>query len=445
MTSNPKSSATATGGQEIVILLAARVITLATDLVSQSMLAYLLLPEGRGAYAICVLFGVLSGIFFTPGADRGTQYLVMSKQASVSHVIVIAFAICMGGSALATLPAVLLIHSGFPFFDNADTRSLYLALVLIPLTSFAAAAQLQLAGLRRFVHLAFFISLRSGTVALGIIAFVWWLGLGVDGAIIALAIGHVILTSACLWELRRHYDLVVAKPASSQFLQVIVYGLKDHVARIMQMIDFRLGSLLLGVVSGRAEIGYFSTASALISRVQIIPHVVGTISLPRVVADDTGRPQLVAFCVRISWFTVGAVLLVLLLISPSLVSLLFSEAFLPAIPLIWIMSLGVLVHSGAEIFVAYFRGVNRPQTSSWATSLGLSTNVVAFFALFPQLGVAGAAWAMTIGLLVRSTYLWVMFHKISRMPWTSTWLPQRGDAAFLWTSGKLLVARVTNR
>ena len=77
-------------GFEVVPVVATEIalttlLLVAAGLVTQSLLAYALLPAGRGAYAVCTMFWCLFGILFAPGADRGTQYFMMARKLSISH------------------------------------------------------------------------------------------------------------------------------------------------------------------------------------------------------------------------------------------------------------------------------------------------------------------------------------------------------------------------
>ena len=68
-----------TSGQDIAILFAIpRIGLVVPGLLVQGLLAWLL-PEGRGSYAVCLVFGTLLGMLFTPGAQSGAQYLVLAR------------------------------------------------------------------------------------------------------------------------------------------------------------------------------------------------------------------------------------------------------------------------------------------------------------------------------------------------------------------------------
>ena len=209
----------AAGRQEVAVLLASRGMTLGLGVLTQSLLAYTLLPAGRGEYAICVLFGELASVAFMPAVGRGAQYFVMAGRMSVSQGASTAFAFYLLGSAATVLAAIPLIHSGLGFFRLADTSSFYLALLLIPASSLGFAATLQLEGLRRFAKLAVLSFFRSATGAVAVVALAWGLGLGVNGAILAPVLGRLAMFLLCTADLRRNCGFVPetdARPTASR-------------------------------------------------------------------------------------------------------------------------------------------------------------------------------------------------------------------------------------
>ena len=63
------------GGQEFALALAGRGGALAFGVLAQSLLAYLLLPEGRGVYALCVTSAMTLGALFTLSVGRAPNTL----------------------------------------------------------------------------------------------------------------------------------------------------------------------------------------------------------------------------------------------------------------------------------------------------------------------------------------------------------------------------------
>ena len=437
-----RNNTSKSGAHDVGLVLVARFGLIVGGLVVQSLLAYTLLPEGRGSYTVCVMFGALFGAFFTPGADRGIQYFLMSKRISVPHGVWLALTICVSGSVLACALAFPLILSDLEFFQKADSSSFFLSFPLIPLTAFSTSIRLQLAGLRRFGFLALLSVLQTTTNILILLGLVLVFHLGVEGALIAAAASHAVTIAVMLSDLHRISGIAPVIPSYSMFRRIVRYGIAYHGARMGQVVDVQIGAIFLGMVAGRAEIGMFAVAGALLTRVLIIPDAVSSVLLPRIAAREGGRPELVSFCGRLTSCVTGLALVCLCGISVPFTRVLLSEAFLPAVRLMWIMAPGILVYSGASVLMAYFRGIGRPTVCSWVVWAGLIGNLSTAVLLYSQVGVEAAAWGMTVGRVCRATILVVVFARWAHMSPTCVWLLRPGDAKRGWALGRDAIRRV---
>ena len=420
-------------GRDAGVVFATRVGMAAAGIASQALLAYLLLPAGRGAYAVCVTFAYLLGMSLSLSGDIGAQFLVMSGRASVSKGLALGVCACAGGS-LVGIVLVLPLIFGFgdvEFFAKAPQSAFLASLALVPLSCCSFAAEMQVAGLRRFVALALYLGAQSVVVVVGVVALVWWLGWGVEGGILALCIGHLVLLAACVWDLRRHAGLRLERPSRRDLKDALDYGWRIHLSRLGSGVEPRIGILALALLGGQREVGMFAAVSAIMLHLHLIADSVSIALYPRVVAAGDGAAEMIGRGLRIACAGTALALAVLLPISEPLVALLLSEAFLPAVPMMWIMAPGILAFAAAALLVAYFKGINRPSVCSWATWVGLTANIVACVALYPWLGMAGAAWALTIGLGVRTACLMAMFHRGTDVSWRTLWTPARGDLAVL--------------
>src|SRR6478735_1631870 len=75
----------ASGRNETLIAFGVQAWTLVAGLATQSVLAWMLGPAGRGAYAVCLLFAAIMAGVFNSGIDRAAQYFVMSNRQSMSE------------------------------------------------------------------------------------------------------------------------------------------------------------------------------------------------------------------------------------------------------------------------------------------------------------------------------------------------------------------------
>ena len=424
----------ATGGQDVSVTFATMAGMAGLTLLIQGLLAYLLLPEGRGAYAVCLAFGSLLGLLLTPGAQQGAQYFVAARQMSVSQGVSSALIICFAGGGVAVALALPLIYSDLAFFQKAETHTFLLSLVLVPLTVISFAFDHQLVALRRFRRLAVFSMLRVVVNVFTLLVLVQGLGLGVEGAIIAFAAGHGAMIAACLPYLWRHYELVFEMPHRSNISRVLGYGLKYHAARLGSAVEPHFGVVILGLIASQGEIGLFAAASALMLGFMLVSNAAGNALFPRVAGAE--RVEMVALCLRLVCVGTAIPMLILLALSAPLVRLLLSEAFLPVVPLLWIIAPGMLAYAVSGIFMTHFKGANRPHICSWAVFLGLCANLGALLLLYPRLGVEAAAWGMTIGMVCGCLFLSVVFHRTARMGLPAVWLPRRSDVSFLWAAAR---------
>ena len=419
-----------TSGRDAAIVFATQVVVVAFGLAIQSLLAYTLLPEGRGSFAVCVVFaGVLSALF-SPGAQQGAQYFVMTKQATISEGISAALLICLVAGALAFILTTPFVDSDIAFFHKAEARSFYLALALVPVMAFSSAMEYQLAGLRRFGALALFTLAHVAVNILVLLVLVWIDQIAVNGALVAVIGAHGCTVILCAWYLHRQHGLVLTNPFRAASARIVGYGLRFYPAGLGGVLETSAGVLILSLFASAAEIGLFATASALMFRLRMISDAVGNALLPRIAGS--GRPELTTLCLRVVSCGTVVAILAMLAISTPLVRILFSKAFLPAVPLLWIIAPGVLAYACAGILGTYFKAIDRPGICSWAVSLGVAVNLIAIPALYPTLGFSAAAWGLTLGMVCRLVLFAIAFTRTTRMRWLSMWLPRPSDALSFW-------------
>ena len=438
-------ASTISGVRDVAVSLATRVGLLGSGVLIQSLLAYALLPSGRGSFAVCILFSSLLGVLLTPGADAGAQHFVMSGELTLSRAVSASFLICAAGSLVAACVGIPLIGSSLSFFQKADQDAFYVALILVPLNTLAAVLQSQLAGFKEYGRIAVYSFIRVATNALALVFFVYVLKLGVHGALAAVGVASLAMVICSTRYLVVMWGLRYEPISSEAFRKLIRYGIRFYVARIGWGVDVRIGTLLLGVLASKADVGLFAVGSGLMMQFVIVSNSVFTVLLPMATASTKGRPELVSFCSRCSAWATGMTLGLFLALSEPVVHVLLSSAFLPVIPLVSVIAPGVLMFAGANMLTAYFRGINRPGICSGAVALGLAANGVSVLILYPAAGVVGAAYGMTIGFAVRSFVLCVAYRRVSGVGLAANWIPQRGDFERLTALARQITGRPLSR
>lgn len=421
----PRSSSTL---RDTAIVFSTTALGLVTSLATQSCLAWFLEPAGRGAFAVCTTFASVAAVVFGLATDRAVQYHVIARELSVGRAMTIAFVTLMASAGVAIAISWVLIGSSHPFFEKADAGSFRIALLLIPFVALGNALSLLLGGVGRFTAMG---ALNLLTIVANLLFTVLLVGLagqGVDGAIWALVLARALVV-ALEWRAVAQSSQGLEWPRLADIRRVVSYGLRFYVARLGNVLNVQIGTIVMAWVATPAEIGLFVAASMLISRVLVIPNSISTAVQPRVGPESAGQPELVALASRASLVSVGVVLVVLLATAGVVVPILLSDAFSDAVELLWWLAPGVWLKGATNATTSYFIGVNRPGIVSMSVAVELVTNVVAMLLLYQKYGLVGAALASTVACVSSSLVLAVAFHSISGMAIGQMWRLRRSDLA----------------
>lgn len=432
------------GARDTAVAFGTRLAVFGISVGIQSALAWLLGPEGRGSYAVCLLFATLLATAFTFGTDRAGQYFTASRTMRVEEGVWVTIAAVLIGSGLAMAVGRALMAHGASFFEKAPRASFYVSFAIMPVSALSNALVMLLVALRRFTWFAI-ASIANVAVQLVVsLVLIWGFGLGVNGALLAVVAGSGASVVLCLICLRSAGGLGRARLEYSHFRKLLSYGLRYYIARLSNLVHFRVGTIILSFFAVSADIGFFAAASGLVSRIVMVPDAIQAALFSRVAEDSGGRPELVGRAARMSALVCGAALVVLSVLCRPVVATFLSPKFLPSVVLVWIMAPGVFLRCASKVLMSYFMGTDRPAVCSWAVGLGVLVNFATLIVLFPLLGLPGAAVAMTAGYVTSSLILILSFGRATRRPVSEVWRPRREDLRMLWELGRGLFHRRTN-
>ena len=423
----------------------ARIAMALIGLVTQSCLAWILGPGGRGSYAVCLLFATLLGVCIVVGYDLPSLYFVASKQFTVSEGITHALVYGAAGSVLAVGVGLAMMHMPLAFLQKASPRTFYLALVFLPIGLYTFTFLQLLTSVREFGWYALLQTVNSLTMLLGTLAFVWGLSWGPEGALLANITAGLVTTAAVLVVFRRKYGAKLVRPSWEKLRMMFRYGARYYVGKISNLVNFQMGTILLALFATREEVGLFAVAALLTGRTMLVPHTLTGLLVPKVARDQAGTTDLVAVCARLTFVICGGLLLVLSLFAKPIVSLLFSSAFLPVVPLIWILAAGFLIRGPANVFIAYLLGADRPGATSFAMAGGMIVNFGVLWVLLPILRLPGAAVALAASYLVSTIIVVLFFCRSSGLSLGQIFRFRRSDWDLLLGPIRRVWARWTSR
>jgi len=418
-----------------------KLIMLISSVGTQSILAWILGPEARGSYAVCILFSIVLSLIFVIGCDFAGIYFISSGKISLSETAVIVT--IMGGitSLIAIAAGILIMHFPFSFLENATTKEFYLALILIPITVFSNAYIRFFTALKAFDIFAF-LSISTGLInLLFTFIFLYAYSLSVEGALYANLLSGSVSIVISVFLLKTKFNLKLVRTSIRNFFNILSYDLRHYVGKVSNEVNFRIGEVLLALFATKEQIGFFSIAVSITSRVNIVPDALNPVLMPKIAFNKSGAGQLIAQSARITAIICGSMLLGLVIFAEEIVSLLFSTAFLPSVFLIRILALGMLVRSTCKVFIPYLLGTNHPGIVSMAIIVGIPINLGLLLILLPEIGLPGAAISMIAGFIISSFILMISFTRISGQSIWQLWHFNRLDLVFLADALKKIYKR----
>lgn len=397
------------GTSDFLYSLASRVAIVVFAIAVQSLLARLLGPEGRGEYAVCLVFATLLGVASMLSSDIAGTYFISSNRFSLAEGLSCALILCAAGSVIALVAGRALMELDLAFFHKAPREAFLVALLLVPLLQLSRVLLLLLTAVRRFKWYALMTGAHFAGHALWLLALVMvWRG-GVSGALWANIARCAVTAGLIWWLLRRYHDLRLVRPARARCREMAGYAARYHAGKLCDLTNAQVGTILLAFFVPVEAIGIFTVASQFLTKTMVLPDAMMTFLLPRVSRDREKSKRMVWK----SMLGTGAVsvvfLSVLCLLASWIVRLLFSAAFLDAVPLICIIAPGAVVRSTFKVAIPYLLGIGRPGIVSLSAICSVAVNVLLLVLLLPTMGLAGAAWAMSASFIIGSLVLVIGF------------------------------------
>lgn len=411
------------------VVFASRVTRIVLGIATQSVLAWMLGVSLRGSYAVCFVFSSLLGLVFQLGTDVASVYFVASKRFTPSEGMTYIMVCGSISGLLAVGVGYTVMQFPLEFFQKAPSVAFQLALLQMVIMFFSIPLPSLLIALQEFSWSAILNASASVFNLLLVGGLLLVFPKSLNAALMATIGTGLFSTTFAITILRRKYKIRLVRPKLRPLLEMVSYGLRYYLGKLSNQVNFRVATVILAFFASESEIGLFSVALLLATYTLMIPDTLGTVLMPRVAADEKGRHELVARCARAVGLVCAVVLGLLCLLATPLIRIVFSPEFLPMVPLVRIMAIGVLFRCIGKLFVPYLIGMNHPGTASLAVGVGVATNLLLLWILLPLMGLIGAAMAMAANYMISSLILTAAFTRVSKMNLRSTFRFQSSDWA----------------
>ncbi len=424
-----------TGLSLFVVGVGGRSLVLVIGTLNLIVLARALGPFGRGQYFVFVsLLLVLSTL-----ADLGVSQSAVvfggrhDLRPSEVHRVLVRYA-ALFALLVGTGGAFVVIAVGDTILPNIPRAWSLGALVAVPLAVYANYWNAMMVGLRRVA------SVTAVQLAVAALSLAGNLGLvaptgSAVGAVLVYVGVLVIQVAAMVWLLRRLPGRASERESGSRDLgrEMILFGLRGYPNSLGMLLRNQSAVFVLNALHGPGAVGVYSIAQALAEKlllpIQSLQDVLFNrmIRLPRAEATETMNRYL-----RVGLALMLPIVALAILLGPTLITLLFSEAFSGAAAPLRLLLVGSAVAVTPALLSTYLLGhLGRPGLLSILSWLNGCLSLVLLVVLVPGGAATGAAAAMLTAQLVSAVVVLALYLRLARTDWRGLLLLERADVVLL--------------
>jgi O-antigen/teichoic acid export membrane protein len=215
-------------------------------------------------------------------------------------------------------------------------------------------------------------------------------------------------------------------PAFGAYLRM---ALKVGATSLVSLLNYRADLYLVAVLLPPAELGLYSVATSASQSLLVPTQVAALVTSPHIGGlPIAAAARLAARCVRNNMLVALAVCALLFGAAPWIVQAFYGAAFLPLVPSLRILLLGVVALSlGSPISNYYTLKLAKPEIPLVLAGLSAIICIAASLLLIPQIGIVGAAWASTIAYIIGQGIGLGYFARKTHTAIASMLLPTRED------------------
>lgn len=371
------------------------VLAAATSLINVMVTARILGAAGRGQLAFLITVALLGAHLFALGVHQAVANLAAglpdrsAKIAGTSMGLSMLLGLAGAASMFGILQAFPTVLEGEPWWLSA------IALVAIPVGITQLCLQhLAIAHYGFGVNNAAWLIGPVTTLALNL-GFIYFGVFNVTFAITAWTVGQAAGTSFLLWAALRHYG-GFSLPSLRAATELLSFGIKDHLGRVLTLGNYRLDQWILGAMAGAGALGTYSAAVAFSEVLYFLPSALVVVQRPDLVKatkEDARAQTTRAFRITLllSLPAAGA----LFLLAP-IVVMLFGEDFAESGPQLRLLVLGTAGLIAVKIFSNALTSQGAPLLATLAASVMFTALVTFDLLLIPYFGAMGAAAAAAL-------------------------------------------------
>src|SRR5205823_4301596 len=355
------------------------------------VVANVLGAKGAGVFALARVVPTVVAAVLGAGVTMSNAYLVGGRrysiqaitEASMSLALIIGF---IGWGVW--IAAGSIVHARF--FSSLSETAVLLVGISIPVQMVRNYLNSVQQGLQTFTEANVVLLVEDVATLLFVLPLIW----GVES-------GPTVIVFASVWYLVRHGYTPWPRLHRELSLEMMRFGLKGHIGRIANMLNWRLDVMILSVLAPVEVVGYYAVATKVAEAFRPLSAAFTFVLRPMIasLSVSEARAQGVSLYRRV--FALNLLLVVIMAFAggPIIVRM-FGPDFVAAVPAFQILLVGLAALGGAGVLNGYNVGIGRPEFNSYTALAGLVITVIGDVTLIPHYSLIGAAVTSSVAYSV---------------------------------------------
>ncbi|GAC1621873.1 MAG: polysaccharide biosynthesis C-terminal domain-containing protein [Vulcanimicrobiaceae bacterium] len=372
-------------------LSSARVCTLVAAVMLNVVTARALGPEGRGSYSLPGIDASLASTFIL-GLQTATSFFLLKRRAGSS----VARPAALTASAFVTIGCIIATSIALL---NRHAWAAVPAMLYLPCSATLSVVAGYWIGRDR-VKTCGLINVATTVSTLACVTFALLIfGRTAQVAIGGWLAGQALVASCALAtmarDVRRGGDPVSLREYAR-------FAMRTGAVNMVTLLSYRIDVLVVAAIAPIEVLGLYGVAVAGAESTLAVTYAANQVAAPRLgTANRSDGATFAARCTRHTVLAAAIVATFVGLLAPFAVSSLFGQRFLPLVPSLRVLLVGVVALTSGGTIANYFVlnvGMVRLPLATGALSATISGALT--FALFPRIGMIGAACAITTAYVV---------------------------------------------
>ena len=375
------------------------------------LVANVLGAKGAGVFALARVVPTVVAAVLGAGVTMSNAYLVGGRrysiqaitEASMSLALIIGF---IGWGVW--IAAGSIVHARF--FSSLSETAVLLVGISIPVQMVRNYLNSVQQGLQTFTEANVVLLVEDVATLLFVLPLIWGVESGPTVIVFAAVGGSAVSCLASIWYLVKHGYKPWPRLHRELSLEMMRFGLKGHIGRIANMLNWRLDVMILSVLAPVEVVGYYAVATKVAEAFRPLSAAFTFVLRPMIasLSVSEARAQGVSLYRRV--FALNLLLVVIMAFAggPIIVRM-FGPDFVAAVPAFQILLVGLAALGGAGVLNGYNVGIGRPEFNSYTALAGLVITVIGDVTLIPHYSLIGAAVTSSVAYSVKAAALTLLF------------------------------------